>query len=279
MSATQTLALGLYDDMANDAYHADRTALSSSGARKLLPPSCPAKFRWAMDHPQPSNSTFDMGSAAHCLVLGAGPKLVVVDALDWRTNDAKAQRDAAYADGATPLLRAEAAVVYGMADAIRRHPIASVLFDPEHGKPEQSLFWEDQRTGVRRKARFDWLPERRADGRLILSDYKTCRDAEPQGLRRSIANFSYHLQAHWYSEGAATLTDGPVAFLFVFQEKDPPYLVTIVELDHIAMAVAERKNRQAIDIFQHCTETDTWPGYSDGIELLALPRWAEEGNP
>ena len=55
---------GIYE-MTNEEYHSHRYALSSSGARKLLPPSCPAIFRYEQDHPQPPKKVFDIGSAAH----------------------------------------------------------------------------------------------------------------------------------------------------------------------------------------------------------------------
>jgi hypothetical protein len=51
---------GIYQ-MTNEEYHADRGSLSSSGARKLLPPSCPALFRHAQDTPQEPKKTFELG--------------------------------------------------------------------------------------------------------------------------------------------------------------------------------------------------------------------------
>src|SRR3954471_5458063 len=98
---------GVYPDIPELAYHADcvsEGSLSCSGAKKLLPPSCPALFKWERENPPPPKRQFDFGHAAHKLVLGVGPELVGVDAPDWRTNAAKAQRDEARARGAVPLL-------------------------------------------------------------------------------------------------------------------------------------------------------------------------------
>jgi hypothetical protein len=47
---------GVYD-IAEDHYHADPVpggSLSNSGAKKLLPPSCPAKFAYEREHPPQS---------------------------------------------------------------------------------------------------------------------------------------------------------------------------------------------------------------------------------
>ncbi|MFC9753011.1 PD-(D/E)XK nuclease-like domain-containing protein [Streptomyces sp. NPDC056921] len=267
---------GIYPDLPMEAYHGDRGSLSSSGARKLLPPSCPALFRYEQDHPQPPKKTFDIGNAAHRLVLGDGPELVAVEAPDWRTKDARAERNAVRAAGGVPLLADEYDQVQAMADAIRRHPVASALFAPDSGQPEQSLFWRDQQTGVMRRARFDWLPDPR-NGRLIIPDYKTCRSADPVALARAIDEYGYHQQADWYRAGAraAGLGDEHTAFVFVCQEKTAPYLVTVVELDATALRIGAAKNRRAIESYARCMESGYWPGYSDDIEYLSLPPYAE----
>lgn len=270
-------APGVYDIPLDD-YLADPVpggSLSRSGVTALLPPSCPAKYRWDRDHPPESTRAFDVGHAAHKLVLGVGPELRVVEADDWRTKAARAERAAAYADGAVPLLAEDHDCVVAMAEALLRHPLASALFDPDHGTPEQSLFWQDAATGVTLRARLDWLPHPR-DGRLIVPDYKTCANASPATLSKAVHNYRYHGQGAWYVDGikALGLADDP-AFLLVFQEKTPPYLVTVAELDTIALAAGRYENRKAIDLYAECVATDTWPGYSDDIELICLPPWAE----
>lgn len=262
-------------DLTNDEYHADRGSLSSSGARQLLPPSCPALFRHAQDTPQEPKKTFELGTAAHKLVLGEGPDLVQVDAEKWTTNAVKAEVAAIRDEGGIPLKPAEYEQVHAMADALRRHPIAAALFDPARGKPEQSLFWRDRPTGVMRRARFDWLPDARS-GRLIIPDYKTCRSAEPEALARAVQEFGYHCQDDWYRAAARALEIGDehTAFVFVCQEKTAPYVVTVVEMDAEARRIGAARNRRALEVFAECTATGSWPGYSDEIAYLSLPTWA-----
>jgi hypothetical protein len=127
---------GIYNDLDEAVYHRD-SALSASGAKRLLPPNCPALFKHDRDNGgRPNKRAFDLGHAAHAAVLGVGLELVVVDADNWMTKAAKAERDAAYAEGKCPILAKEKAAVDAMAEAIRRDPIASALLDPEHGRPE-----------------------------------------------------------------------------------------------------------------------------------------------
>jgi hypothetical protein len=268
---------GVYD-IPNDEYHRDPVpggSLSSTGARKLLPPSCPALFRYEQDNPPAPRQTFDFGTAAHKEVLGVGSELVVVDADDWRTKKAREQRDEAHARGAVPLKRTEYDQVLAMAGALRAHPIANALLNPARGRAEQALFWRDEPTGVWRRALVDWLA---AIGtrRPIIADYKSTVRADPDSIQRTVHAYGYHCQAGWYLDGALALGyPDDTAFVFICQEKTPPYLVTVVELDGVALKVARARNRQAIEIYRDCTTTGHWPGYSDDIALIPLPAWAE----
>jgi hypothetical protein len=264
---------GVYD-LTEEAYHADPVpggSLSSTGARKLLPPSCPALFKWERDNPPGPKRTFDIGHAAHKLVLGAGAPLAVIDAADYKTKAAREERDAAYADGATPLLQHEYEQVQAMAAGLRAHPMARTLFDPERGTPEQSMFWVDSESDVWCRARLDWQPHPR-NGRLICPDYKTAASANPLHLQRAVHNFAYYIQAAWYLNGLATLgIADDAAFVFVAQEKEPPYLVTVFEVDDEALALGRKQARDALRTYAECTATDRWPGYSDDVELISLP--------
>jgi hypothetical protein len=276
-TTTEPPALGLHTDLSNEDYHADKTSLSSSGARKLLPPSCPAKFRWEQDNPQPPKKTFDYGNAAHAKVLGRGANLVLVDHDRWDTKAAKAEVAEVRAQGGIPLKRHEIEMVDAMAAAIRQHPLASALLEPAYGAPEQSGFWIDGPTGIRRRVRFDWLPSIQS-GRLIIPDYKTAADASNDAFQKSLDNYGYNQQAAWYEEAAVALGLGgqDTELLFIVQEKDPPYLVNVVGIDFFAREIGRAKNRAAIEIFADCSATGHWPGYADhNPNYLALPGWAE----
>ena len=269
---------GVYDIPA-DVYHADPVpggSLSSSGARRLLPPSCPALFRYEQLHGRKPRRVFEIGHAAHALVLGTGPELVEVDATDWRTKAAKEAAADARERGAVPLLPDEYAEIHAMAEALRAHPVARALFDPDRGTPEQSLFWRDAPSGIWRRAMLDWLPDPGA-GRLIVPDYKTTTCAAPAELSKTVHKYGYHQQHAQYVDGAQALDlgDQDAAFVFVFQEKAAPYLVTVIELDALALRIGRDLNRQAIDLYAQCSRSGVWPGYSDEVESVPLPVWVE----
>lgn len=268
------VAAGVYE-MSNEEYQADPVpggSLSRSGAAKLLPPSCPALYKeWAASGSARTRE-FDLGHAAHSLVLGVGEPLAVVDADDWRTKAAREKRDEARAQGYVPILRADYDMVQSLAGAVRAHPIARALFNPDHGRAEQSLFWQSDDVWLR--ARLDWLPEDRGR-RMIVPDLKTTKSAEPEYLRRAMFDYGYYSQAAWYLDAITALELGEdPAFVLVFVEKTPPYLVTVCEPDAEAVHWGRARNQRAVEIYRECKANDHWPGYADDVIPLSLPRWA-----
>lgn len=282
---------GVYDGLPEDFYHADPVpngSLSVSGAKRLLPPSCPAIFAWEREHGRPDRRVFDFGHAAHKKVLGVGADIVVVqrtakdgsqsDAEDYKSKSAQEHREEIRAAGKVPLLASEVAQVDAMAARLYEHPVAQTLLNPDFGRPEQSAFWPDPATGVWRRARFDWLSEP-VDGQLIVSDYKTADSANPDQFERVLARLDYAMQASWYVDAAIDLGLADVAeFLFIVQEKTPPYLVSIVQPDLLAMRTGSDRCRRAIDIYAECSAADHWPGYTDEVALVSVPQWYVRAN-
>lgn len=272
--------------MSPEDYHADRTAISSSGARLLLPPDgSPARFRYDMDHPRRWTKDLDLGQAAHMLVLGVGPEIVEIDAMDYRTKAAQTARDGAHNQGQIPLLPDQIDTVYAMADTLRAHPVANRLLLPGSGQPEQALFWHDQRLLgeqqllVLRRCLLDWYsPTLREErhGRLLVPDYKTCRSAAPEKFAKAVFQYGLHQQAAWNLDGIrALLGEEDPVFLFIAQEKKPPYIVSVIELNHEALMWGNELNVHALNVYRKCVTEDRWPGYSDEIVQIGLPPYAE----
>lgn len=268
----EPMAPGVYD-MPADAYHA-RPELSSSGMRMLLPPNCPAKYRWEqLQGPEPKDE-WDFGHVAHKLVLGEGEQVEVLDFDSYRTGDARAAKLAAYAEGKIPILEKEFLKAKAMALEVRKHPDARALF--AYGRPEQSLFWRDAATGTEMKARVDWLREPREGRRLKIVDYKTAKAVDPESIRRAIAEHAYHQQGATYREAAMALGLGgeDTQVLLVFQEKTAPFLVHVVQLHPFDLRLGAARNRRAIELYRECTASDEWPGYPE-VSHIELPAWAQ----
>ncbi|MCK2144853.1 PD-(D/E)XK nuclease-like domain-containing protein [Streptomyces sp. WAC00276] len=273
-TAVEVEAPSVVDGLSAEAYHADHSSISSSGLRQLLKPGCPAQFKWDRDHPAPPKKTFDLGHAAHTLALGDGPELVVVEGVRWDTKAAKEEVAEVRARGAVPLKQAEMDQVRTMADALREDPLAGPLLAGP-GIAERSIFWTDPATGIRCRVRPDWLltyPDL-----TLCVDYKTCVSAEPEAVSRAIRDHAYHQQDALYIDGitAATSADS-VRFLFIFQSKTAPYLVTVRELAQHDRDIGRARNEHALRLYADCLATDTWPtwtGPTTDIPQISMPSW------
>lgn len=270
MTTTTGVVPGLYDISA-ELYHSDPIpggSLSSTGARRLT--DCPARFKYFLDHPEPYKPEFEFGTAAHTVILGNGPELVVVDEKRWDTDETKARVAAIRAAGNVPLKAEARQRIDDMAEALAQHPEASDLLTPGSGIAEQSAFWQDD-NGIWRRARFDWLrPE-------DIVDYKTARSVHPDALQKAVYEHGYHQQEDFYRTIAVALGLVPptASFKFVFQEKQPPYLVTVAELDFPARVIGGELNARALHTYAMCQATGHWPAYSEGTAHISLPPWAE----
>jgi hypothetical protein len=273
---------GIYD-LAADDYHA-RPELSSTGARKLLPPSCPALFKHWLDTPEERKPAWDKGKAAHKLVLGAGPGLVAVkdewgkDPDAWRTDKVKARLTEIRDAGDVPLKQGDYDDVHAMAAKIREHPEAAALLDPATGAAERTLIWRDERTGVMCRALVDWLRHPVAGRRFLLPDYKHTGaeyGASPEKVGRTMGDFGYHVQLAWYLMGvrALGLAGDEAEALLIVQESRKPYLVTVAQPDPTAMRMGAIRCRQALDLYAECVANNRWPGYSDEVVWAELPPW------
>lgn len=259
---------GLIAGITDQQYHADRTQLSSTGARKIM--ACPARFKYEQDHPPAPKRAWDFGKLAHRLVLGEGSPIQVIDADNWLSKAAKEARDTAYANGVVPVLRSEYDAACQMRDSVMAHPTAGGIF--AEGTAELSGYWRDEPTEVGLRFRPDWMTT--VGGTVWCVDLKTTVNAEPNEFARSIAKWGYHAQASFYLRGLREGYGIDARFIFVAVEKTAPYPVSVIELDDEAIAAGDRMNREAIDLYAHCIKTDTWPAYDDGITLVNLPVWA-----
>lgn len=274
---------GFYGDVPEGQYHADPDSLSVSGAKLLL--KAPALFKYRQDNPE-TKGAFDLGHAAHTLVLGTGMETVVVqreitnrkgelleviEADDYKSDSARAHRDSIRAEGKTPLLRSELTQVEAMAERISEHEGAMRLLSG--GEAEVSAYAIDEWSGVLRRCRYDYL---RDD---IGIDYKSAAGIAPGEFASAVAKWGYDMQAAWYLDVAELLGHPLSDFAFIAQAKEPPYLVEVYNLDADFIARGRTRNLAALERFKHCTETGVWPGYTGRpFTTLSPPRWARYDN-
>lgn len=260
---------GIYDIPAEE-YHRDPApdpSLSSSIAHRLLSQS--ALHAWHA-HPRlnpryvPQEAeAFDVGTAAHALILQGENVVEVIDAKDYKTKDAREKRDAARAAGKVPILAHRWADVEAMTRTLVDRLGALRVGEPgpfRKGKPEQTLIWQDGPPPIWCRARADWLHD---DHRWIDDLKTTYGTANPDAwIRSHLFAQGLDVQAAFYLRGLQRITGkAPAQFRFVVIESAPPYGLSVVSLGPAALDLANRKVERAMQLWQHCLATKTWPGY------------------
>lgn len=251
--------------ISNADYHAD-PAVSASHLHAIAKSPQHYFSRFLDPHRQPVEPTAAMrlGSLVHCAVLE--PEELhkrYSTCLPRNTKAGKEQAAALAAADIEAVTESDMDLALAMAVSVRSHPVAAELLSV--GIAEQSVWWDDDATGLRCKCRPDWVSG------LTIVDLKTTTDASPAGFARSVAQYGYHVQqAHYLDSHIAD------RFIFLAVEKTFPYCVAIYELDADAVAVGKQLQQAALQQIANCHTAQAWPGYTDQIQTLSLPRWAQQ---
>lgn len=257
-------------DLTNAEYHAS-TAISKSGLDLIR--RAPYLYAYRRENPQEQTPAMRLGTLTHTVVLEpevfAHSVIARPEGIDRRTSAGKADWAAfeIMAEGREIITNEEGAKLAAIRDAVRSHPAAAKALT---GSPtiEQSIFWDSD--GIACRCRPDAVTSKG-----VIVDLKTTRDASPEGFAKSIAQYRYHVQAAFYSDGyRAAFGEAPRGFVFIAVETEPPYLVAVYVASE-AMTQRGRVDYQTdLDTFRRCQESGTWPGYSDAPLTIDLPKWA-----
>ena len=270
----------LLPDVDEDWYHADCVqggSLSVSGAKLLL--QAPAKYDYARRHGSKHTKSMDTGTRVHALVLGKGfDQLELLDFPDYKTKAAQEEKKRVIAAGRIPTLTHEYREAQDIADAVLKHPTTGGLLAEIDA--EVSMFWRDEEFGIWCRARADALTYFGGGPEMLgvptMVDVKKTKDASPEGFAKSVFEYGYHRQDPWYREGWAYHLGcdwQDIDFVFAVVEEEPPHLVATYRIapEHVDLGLEQ--NRIARERFRDCVKADRWPGYSEEIEDLELPRY------
>jgi hypothetical protein len=253
-------------DISPDEYFA-LERFSSSTAKVLLAQS-PLHARAALK--KKPTKLMDRGSVIHRLLLGKGKDYAVVQHGDWRTNAAKAARDAARAEGLVPVLAEDFEEYCTAAEAIRvRLADMGLVLD---GASELAFEWTEATPhgDVQCKGMADhvWLDT----GRIL--DLKIIDDAAPARVERSAASLDHAVQHAAYTRALARIDPalvGRVQFLFAFCEPGEPHDVNLSEPDGVFRELGEQRWLRACATWANCVAEDRFPGH--GVNVLNAPIW------
>lgn len=278
---------GIYQNLSNEEYHADKTAISKSGL-DLIDKS-PAHYKWATENPRSSTPAMVKGTLIHTLVLepetfdsiyavtpkdaprkptsaqrnAKNPSDATIQAVEWWDNW---ERHAAGKMLLDPALLEDARRIV---TAVQANPQAIRILESAVGF-EESIFAEEFETGVLCKCR----PDIRVDGGIY--DLKTTRNAAARAFSYSCRSYRYHVQAAYYTDLCRIRDLDVERFGFIAVDTvDMPYQCTVFHrLSDDAMQLGKQEYMDNLRVYAECVEKNEWPGYPESYDILELAGYA-----
>lgn len=215
------------------------------------------------------SSRADLGTIAHALLLEDDKsRVVVIQADDWRTKAAKEARDEARAAGKVPILEKDMDKVACMVQAADHVLMGSeICHDWLAATPELSLVWQEGATWFRSR------PDKLTPDGKVYFDYKTSQSANPAAFVKTAIGNGYDLQAAIGKRGVQNLKNVAPTVIFVVQEIEPPYAVSLVSLSPQFMEIANNRLELAKYKWEQCHKRQSWPSYPDKVAYVDPPGW------
>lgn len=241
----------------------------------------PEKFKYFSEHPMEQTPAMAFGSACHKMILEPkdfGDEYAVAPKIDRRSKEGKAAWEAfvSQTEGKTLISEDDSLVMAEMETALEACPLANKLIRGK-GESEVPFFWTDKETGEKCKVKVDRLVTWKR--RKYVVDYKTTQCAETYRFNSDMWKLGYYMQAAMYTEGvmrAKKMRKRP-GFLFVAQEKKPPYSINVIEVSEEVMRAGDVKFHELLEKYHACKAIDLWPGYVQDVPNDAfVPSWMEK---
>ena len=280
----------------------------------LLHEQSPAHVKHIQENPRPATDALRIGKAFHtrilepdkfdeeCMVIPsfvlstkdgkaafaafaaelALKKAITIAQCDEMTDAKKGKRDllqaALASSGMTVLEQSELDTINHMHSALKQQPAYRYV---QGGDAEVVLVWDDEETGVRCKAKLDYV--QRED--CVISDLKSSMagdfaNASPAKYAPAISQHGLYQQAAMYTDGWQALTGDPCSFLFIVCEKEAPYCTVPYELGELSIKAGRAAYRLGLQQYKKCADADSWPTYNDGnVTFIDASPWtiAQEG--
>ncbi len=242
----------------------------------------PKHFRHAASHPRADKPAWIWGRAGHCVILEpeAFPGRYIrapetfqdtkgkEKPASWALKSAKEWRDALAAADQTGMMPKDFDAMAPLATAVLGHAVAGPLLTG--GQAEVLVDWVDEATGLKCKARVDYLSS-------TVVDLKTAADIRQREFGATAARMLYHGQLMFYFDGAIAAgllpADAPAPWLVAI-EKEAPYDVAAYYLTEADMEAGRVLKRGLLRLFTQCVSANMWPGRVPDATGLSLAPWA-----
>jgi len=249
-----------------------------------------ADVRWNLDAPEQTSEQMAFGTMLHAAMLE--PEMLATRTIAPPTKPNGEVYKTRDAQGVLDYMAKNPGKVIAWPDDMEaiRQIRANMLAHPEMAKGlsqripggrdcnvEVSYTWVDPETGVRCKARADFIVWAKGDKPGMRVDFKSCADPSADGFARSVEQHGYHIQNHMQDEGLRVLGYHNIRGLWFAVQNKGPYKVAVYEPMTQAMSptaiiesYAETEYRMALNEYAQCLKSGIWPGLPTDVRPIDL---------
>lgn len=267
---------GVYKDLSNEDYHADKNSISRSSLRDF---HRSPYYYWAMhlnpDRPaRESTDAMIFGQAFHTFVLEYNTfcntyavepeKVFLKDVGREKYDEYKKKCEALEFLKRIILSKNDFNTIVEMSNSLVRDKRVVELM--KNGEIEKSFFWKDEKSGLTLKARPDILQSN------MIIDLKTISDASQHSFQRAMADGWYHIQGAMIRDAIRTLENREISTVInICIEKKYPYGVGIYIIDEAALDYGEMQYKDILLSMNSCIIENKFQDYA--IHTIGLPKW------
>lgn len=292
MQITSNYKPGFYDELSNEAYHAD-PSISSSGLKMFAElPRLYYMNYLAENRPEPEDKEcYKKGRRIHTALLepddyphryeiapelfmykkkGAAAAELTVLTKKHKTYW-NAFQEMAEGDGKEAVLHREAEADFAMVSEIMADPFARKVFTMP-GQVEASFFGTCPETGLPVRARPDKLVELPAgdglEGGIYIIDLKTtAKDlGDDAQIRIALRDEKRHIQASFHTMVIEQVLKTKIkGVVHVVCDVDYPYFYRCLQLQPSQIEQGNEERSALMQKMAMCFENDSWPAYPQGI--------------
>lgn len=229
----------------------------------------PLHYKYRLSSPRKDTATLRAGRAAHTAVFEPDRFLLDYAMFDGAVRRGKAWDAFVDANPHRTIIKPdEYHRALAIRDAVRSHPLAVPYL--ARGKAEHPVTWTDDETGLRCKARVDFL----SDSKPAIVDLKTSSTIDYSPFCSTAYRLAYFCQMGLYQWGMKVATGRELPVVVIAVEAGPPHDVGVFPYGADELEAGLNEARSLLTKLAYHREKDTWPGqYAEELELQ-FPTWA-----
>lgn len=271
------------EEVSDEQYHADKTALGSSSIKLALKSPNTFYYNHFVKKVTPEKEAFRYGKIVHKALLESlkfqemyvvEPEFVGYTAdgrLSPRSREAKEQKAMWYntlPPDAIVVTEDERDQIITTIENIMRHEDAPLLL--KEGKPEIAGYFRDEETGLRLKIKPDFLS---FDGSRLV-DIKTSRDISSRRFGSLAYSYRYDFQLYHYATGVKAITGAwPETIWILAIENMAPFECNVIHLPITQIEQAATEYRATLNKIRECIDNGKWPMAHMQAEKIMVPNW------